>query len=519
MSDETPHPLRGKAVPALLIALILAAVLTIALVLTLPGRTPSPSPSPSPAVATVTSTALQDGTAQGELRKESVPLTRTPEADSPDADITVHADRTGQTVAGFGAALTHSSAGLIAGMPDDARADLIEELFAPDGPVRLSVLRIPIGASDFVDGEPFTFDDLPPGETDWELSRFSIDRDREAMLPVLREILQVNPGIRVMASPWSPPAWLKTTGSLEGGRLLDEDRAYETYAAYFVRFIEEYRDAGVEITELTVQNEPQYRHPHGYPGTDMPVWQQAKLIERLGSALEAAGLGTRIFGYDHNWELHPGDAATTPQGEDPAYEYPADLLRTSAAPWIDGIAYHCYYGDASRQQRLWEQFRDIEIWVTECSGSRGAGDSDEKAFADTFAWQSERMLVNALRYRASAVITFNLALDERHGPHHGGCETCSGVVTIADDGSLTRNAEYYVLAQAGRAVPPGSVHLESTSADELVQTAFRTPDGGAVVLVWHGGDAPRIVRVTDGKVAMSAELPPRSLSTVRWPRD
>ncbi|RXZ68442.1 glycoside hydrolase family 30 protein [Agromyces albus] len=438
------------------------------------------------------------------------------EAD-PDVDISIDPRAEQQRVDGFGAAMTHSSADLLASMPGDERTALLEELFDPDGPVRLSTLRLPIGASDFVDTDAFTFDDVAVGETDWELERFSIDPDRHALIPMLQEVLAINPELRLIASPWSPPAWMKTSGSLEGGRLLDEDRAYETYSAYLVRFVEEYRAAGLEIDALTVQNEPQYRHPDGYPGTDMPVWQEAKLIERLGPALDAAGHDTAILGFDHNWELNPGDAATTPEGEDPAYQYPADLLRTPAAEWIDGIAFHCYSGDASAQSRLWEQFPDIEIWVTECSGSSAPGDSPEKVFADTFAWQTTNVLIGSLRNRAAGVLTWNLVLDEHSGPHRGGCETCSGVVTLGADGTVTRNAEYFMLAHAARYLPPGSIRVESSSTDaELQHVAFATPEGETVLLVWNSAGVPRSIEVGDDRRSLGVDVPASSLSTISW---
>lgn len=476
------------------------------------SRTPSASgTSGTPEAQPVAFTT----TADGDERLRQIDVQSAPAGDEVVSSIRVDSSATAQEIGGFGAALTHASAAVLAAMPNAARAELIDELFSPEGPVRLTVLRVPIGASDFVDRDAFTFDDLPPGESDWSLDRFDLGPDREAMIPVLQEVLAVAPDVRVIASPWSPPAWLKTSGSLEGGRLLDEDRAYDTYAAYLVRFVESYRDAGVDVDLLTVQNEPQLRHPDGYPGTDMPVWQQARLIERLGPALVDAGLDTGILGYDHNWELNPADAASTPEGEDPAYEYPADLLRTAAAQWIDGIAYHCYSGNAAAQSWLWEQFRDIQIWLTECSGSSAPGDSPEQAFADTFSWQSANLLIGALQHRATGVLTWNLALNEQYGPHRGGCETCSGVVTIGDDGTVTRNAEYYVLAHAAAAVPPGSV-LVVTSTDEpdVSPVGFRTPDGALVVIVWNGAEDPRTVRLGGSLRDLVIELPGRSLTTV-----
>jgi len=481
-----------------------------------PSRSPaassgsSPTPTWSADRATASTTSADQSHLMRELQVEAQPTVAAAET-----DISVDRAAEAQSIDGFGAAMTHSSAELLASLPTEERTALLEELFSPDGPTRLSTVRIPIGASDFVSTDAFTFDDLDVGATDWALDQFSLEPDRSAMIPMLQEVLAVNPDVQIIASPWSPPAWLKTSGSLEGGRLLDEDRAYETYAAYLIRFIEGYGDAGIRIGLLTVQNEPQLRYPDGYPGTDMPVWQQAKLIERLGPAVDAAGLDTDILGFDHNWELNPGDAASAPTGEDPAYEYPADLLRTPAAPWIAGIAFHCYYGDASAQTRLWEQFPTIIIWVTECSGSGGPDDSSDKLFADTFSWQATNLLIDSLRNRATGVLTWNLALDENGGPHRGGCETCSGVVTIATDGTVTRNAEYFVLAQAARFLPPGSVRVESTSdIPDLPNVAFVTPDGSTVVVAWNGWDQSRSITVGDGTRAVSARLPAMSLSTI-----
>ncbi|MET4637271.1 glycoside hydrolase family 30 beta sandwich domain-containing protein [Mycetocola sp. 2940] len=519
MSDTDRQPDRSRR-RWLLLASGIAALLVILLVVTprnaapevaTPNSSPTSTPSPTASEVTAVTTSADGRDLMRPLDVDAQP------ASEGELTVSVDTDVEHQRVDGFGAAMTHASADLFAGMPADARADLLDELFDLHGPARLSTLRLPIGASDFVDTDAFTFDDLPAGETDWELDRFSVEPDRRAMIPVLQEVVAINPELRLIASPWSPPGWLKTNGSLEGGRLLDEDRAYETYAAYLVRFLEEYRDAGLDIDYLTVQNEPQLRYPDGYPGTDMPVWQQAKLIEELGPALEAAGFETSILGFDHNWELNPGDVATTPEGEDPAYLYPADLLNTAAAEWIDGIAFHCYYGNAGAQSRLWEQFREIEIWVTECSGSSAAGDSREKVFADTFSWQATNLLIDSLRNRAAGVLTWNLALDENNGPHRGGCSTCSGVVTIASDGTVTRNAEYYVLAHAARFVPPGSVRVDSNSGDgELRHVAFRTPDDSTVLLVWNPSGVPRSIDVGDGRMTVTAEVPAASLSTFEW---
>jgi glucosylceramidase len=509
------HARRRWIVAAIAVLAILVIVVIVVGSLSSPRNVPTSSPSPSPSAPPAVSAAMAATSSDQTNLMRDLPVDVRASAGNAEVDVVVAGNGEAQRIEGFGAAMTHSSAELIANLPDAERGALLDELFSPDGPVRLNTLRIPLGASDFVSTDAFTFDDLEEGETDWALDRFSLDPDRGAMIPVLQEVVAVNPDVRLIASPWSPPAWLKTSGSLEGGRLLDEDRAYETYAAYLIRFIQGYAESGIRVDLLTVQNEPQLRYPDGYPATDMPVWQQAKLIERLGPDLDAAGLETGILGFDHNWELNPADAASTPEGEDPAYQYPADLLRTPAAAWIDGIAFHCYYGDASAQTRLWDQFPDIQIWLTECSGSSSPDDPAEKVFADTFSWQSTNLLISSLRNRAAGVLTWNLALDETGGPHRGGCETCSGVVTIASDGTVTRNAEYYVLAQAARYLPRGSVRVESVSdTPELQHVAFVTPDGSTEIVMWNAWSEARSISVGDGTHTIQAELPAASLSTI-----
>jgi glucosylceramidase len=425
--------------------------------------------------------------------------------------VTVDPDSARQTIEGFGAAVTHSSARLLSEMPAAARSTLLQELFAPDGPARLSVLRVPLGGSDFVAEPAYTYDDLPEGEEDWGLERFGTSADDDELRPILRQILEIAPEVRIIASPWSPPAWLKDTGQLAGGRLRDDDRAYATYAEYLVRTVEEYAAAGVQIDSLTVQNEPQARYPDGYPGTDMPVADQVRLIEQLGPLLAERAPDTRILAYDHNWSLHPADAA-----EGAETEYPADVLRSAAAPWVAGIAYHCYAGDPTRQSALHDQFPDASIHVTECSGSHAEGDSPGGIFSDTFAFQARILLVGSLGNWASSVLTWNLVLDAAGGPHIGGCETCTGVVTASTDGGFTRNAEYYVLAHAARFVPPGSTALNTAGADDspLSHTAFRTPGGAIVALIYNESGELRRTRVVVGDSYAVVGVPGESLVTL-----
>jgi glucosylceramidase len=510
MADR-PAPAGGGRRRLLVAALAVALLAALALALWPTRGDWEPDDRATPPRAEVWSTTA-DGSARLE-RTAVVEAAPSGVGPAPDA-IAVDPADAGQEVRGFGAALTQSSAALLLAMSDDARRALLTELFDPAGPVRLSVLRVPLGGSDFVTEPATTYDDVPPGQTDWDLARFSTAGD-EPVRALLREIRALVPDLVVVASPWSPPAWLKDSGTLEGGRLLDDDRAFATYAAYLVRAVQEYAAAGVPVDALTVQNEPQARYPDGYPGTDLPVADQVRLIDALGPALRDAGLGTEILAFDHNWSLHPSDEAGTPEGADPEADYAAQVLRSDAAPWISGVAFHCYSGDASAQDAVRDEFPDVAIWVTECSGSHAPDTPPAQVFADTLTWQARNLLVASLRHGATSVLTWNLALDPDGGPHVGGCATCTGVVTVDGD-DVTRNAELAVLAHAARFVPRGSVRVGSTGPgdDALTSVALRTPGGATVVLAQHDGDAARDVAVVVGDDRFPVTLPARSLSTV-----
>jgi glucosylceramidase len=245
------------------------------------------------------------------------------EGGSDQLTIVVDGGRRFQRMVGFGASITDSSAAVLYRLEPAARDAVMESLFHPRRGNGLSVLRQPMGGSDFVAQAAYTYDDMPPGQTDFEMRHFSIAHDEAQILPLLRQALALNPELRIIASPWSPPAWMKTNGSLVGGELIDDPRIYRAYADYFVEFLLAYERAGVPVYAVTTQNEPQNRNPSGYPGMYMSAAQQARFIAELGPALLCAGLDTRILAYDHNWSMHPDDIAATPPGETPETEYRA----------------------------------------------------------------------------------------------------------------------------------------------------------------------------------------------------
>jgi glucosylceramidase len=403
-----------------------------------------------------------------------------------------------QEIVGFGAAITDASALLINGLPPDRRDSLLRDLFDRDNGIGLSFTRLTIGASDFSPTH-YTFDDMPPGQRDSSLLRFSIEPDRAHRLPVLRRALAINPELRIMASPWSAPAWMKTSDKLIGGTLRPD--AYGPFAEYLARYVDAYAAEGVPIFALTVQNEPHYE-PGDYPGMRLEPPARARLIGAyLGPRLARAGSRTQIFDWDHNWDQ--------PQS-------PLQVLADSVARrYVAGVAWHCYGGDVSAQGTVHDAYPAVDAYFTECSG----GDWAPK-FAENLLWGTQHLIIGATRNWARGVLFWNLALDENHGPHLGGCGNCRGVVTIdSKSGAVTRNDEYYVLAHASRFVRQGARRIESSSGLAGVESvAFRNPapDGSIVLVVANTTSDERQFGVAWRGKALAYTLPAGAVATLRW---
>ncbi|MDP4512017.1 glycoside hydrolase family 30 beta sandwich domain-containing protein [Nonomuraea turcica] len=406
-------------------------------------------------------------------------------------NVMVSPAETHQTMAGFGASITGASASLIAAMPTGQRNALMADLFQTAG---LNYLRQPIGATDFNRTADFyTYDD---GAADPTLSRFSVQRDEtENILPLVRQARQLNPALKVMGSPWSAPAWMKDSNNLNGGSLKSE--YVGTYADYLVKFVQAYGAAGVPVGDLTVQNEPLFTT--SYPSMAMSSQQQADLIKLLDSKLTAAGLTTRIWAYDHNWDRP---------------DYPLDVFsRAGNLSHLVGAAFHCYGGQVSAQQQVVNAGK--RVMFTECSGTDSA--DRDATFADTLMWHAENLLVQNARNGGESTITWNLALNPSGGPHQGGCSTrCNGVVEI-NGSSYTRNAEYYVLSHAARFVKPGAVRVGSTSSAEVQNVAFINPDGSRVLVALNTTTSAQPFSVTENGLSFVSSLPARSLATYTWP--
>lgn len=398
-----------------------------------------------------------------------------------------------QTMEGFGYALTGGSAQVLYKMAPDKRKALLQELFDTTGTaLGISYLRISIGASD-LDASVFSYDDLPAGKTDTALASFSIDKDRSALIPVLKEILAIRPDLRIMGSPWSPPVWMKDNDSTKGGHLLK--KYYGVYAAYFVRYIKAYAFEGITIDAVTLQNEPE--HGGNNPSLLMTATEQAELIrDHVGPAFAAAGLKTRILAWDHNGN-HP--------------EYPITVLNDSAArKYVYGAAFHLYEGDETALSKVKTAHPDKALYFTEqWTGSK----SD---FAGDFKWHIKHIVIGTTRNWSSVVLEWNLASDSTWNPHTpGGCTECKGALTIDGD-QVKRNVSYYIIGQASRMIPPGSVRISSTEPDGLSTVAFKTPQGKTVLLVLNEGDQPREFTVVSGDKQFIQKIGAGSAITCAW---
>jgi glucosylceramidase len=448
----------------------------------------------------------------------SVPFTTTP---SSAPTVVIDPTRSFQTMEGFGGAITDSASVVLYGLSPSARSRAMQMLFDPSTGDGLDYLRQPIGASDFVATAPYTYDDMPAGQTDYPQSHFSIAHDKAKILPLLRWAKRLNPKLQIIATPWSPPAWMKTTDSLIGGRLIDTPAIYHSYALYLTKFIEAYRAQGVTVNTITVQNEPQNREPAGYPGTDMSAAQEEKVIEALGPMLRDAGLNTKILAYDHNWSEHPNDIADTPPDEtQDTNDYPQEVLSSPAARWVAGTAYHCYYGDPSAMTTLHNEFPGKDIYFTECSGTQSSDPAN--TFSDTLKWHARNLIIGSPRNWAKTVINWNVALDPSGGPHVGGCTNCTGILTVGPGDQITPDAEYYTLGHLSRFVEPGAVRIASTSFGttgwngEVMDVAFRNPDGTTVLVAHNENDNPQAVGVREGNEGFTYTMPGDSLATFTW---
>ncbi|NGO76304.1 glycosyl hydrolase [Streptomyces sp. YC504] len=415
------------------------------------------------------------------LTPETVPFTGTAQP----VDIRVDAANKGQKFTGAGASVTEASAHLIQALPADKRADLMKSLFSPSEGIGLNYLRQPLGSTDFNSGGFYTYEDTK--------GSFSIARDKAEIIPVVKQATALNSAIRFMGSPWSPPAWMKSGNSLNGGSLKTDQ--YQAYADYLVKAIKAYGQEGITLTDLTVQNEPEFAT--SYPSMAMTSSEQAAFLKVLDQSLTAAGLPTNVLAYDHNWD-HPN--------------YPIEVFNsTQNIPRVIGAAFHCYGGAPAAQQQIVNAGK--RVFFTECSGTDTAN-----TFADTLQWHAENLVVQNMRNGGETVVNWNLALDQNGGPHQGHCTNrCNGVVEIAN-GNVTRGAEYYVLGHVTKFIKPGATRVGSTSqgAGGVQNVSFQNPDGTFATYVVNTASSAQTFSLTEGGKSLTYNLPAGAIATITW---
>jgi glucosylceramidase len=431
----------------------------------------------------------------------------------PEPVIRVDAGVGYQRVHGFGAAMTDTSAWLIQRETSVAtREVLMRELFGAGG-IRLNFLRVPMGASDFTrSGQPYTYDDRPAGRSDPQLTHFSIAHDRAYILPALRQALALDPSMEILASPWSPPAWMKSNDSLGNIGDLGTLRvsAYIPWAEYFVKFIQAYARAGVPIGAITVQNEP--GAATSYPGLNVSSTDEANWIgQALQPALARAELHPKIYRGDLGWGA-----------SHEAYFGSAGSGRTGSA-WT-GIAWHCYYGAPGVMNEFRQADPALDQIVDECS----PGGISPTPTAE--------IVIASMRDWASTVALWNLALDPHGGPvqapNHG-CPACVGLATIDEPtGAVWLTRSYYQLGQASAFVTPGAQRIASPHfvsyiyphsgvnvvTPGLDDVAFRNPDGSLVLVAYDNSAAPIQFAVNWRGRSLTYELPARAMVTLVWNR-
>jgi len=404
-----------------------------------------------------------------------------------------------QQFSGAGASFTDTAAWLMSGsgaLSAATRTATMQKLFDPNTGIGLSFLRNPMGASDLARGD-YTYDDIPAGQTDPNLNSFTIAHDLADVVPLTRQAKQLNPALKVMASPWTAPTWMKDNDAIDQGFL--EAQFYGAYARYFVKYIQAYAAQGIPIDYVTAQNEPTCCG--GYPSMQ---WNGSGLHFFIGSnllpAFHAAGLTTKVLALDWNWDTYASFGA--PTVDDPA-------IRNDSL--FGGIAWHGYGGNVTQQTTTHNQYPNTDAFDTEHSGGNWIVDQ-----------QREDMLniIDYTRNWGKSMVKWSLAVDQNQGPHNGGCGTCTGLITVHNgdnrSGQVDFNIEYYDMGQLTKFVKPGAFRIASTANASVPNVAWINPDGSKALVAYNASGTTQTLRVIWGAQTFSYSLPARTSATFTW---
>ena len=477
------------------------SILTFALLVAChqePVVEPEPPVTPDGPVATVYTTSVA-----GKRLSESTITLGKPE------DVHFYkVERSGETfqeVDGFGLAITQASCFNLLLMPEADRTAFLTELFSREKGLGSSLIRVCIGGSDFSMDE-FTWCDEPGMEN------FAVHPlDEEWLFPVLDQIFKINPAVKIIASPWSCPRWMKMSesgGSYDawtGGRL--NPAHYGEYADYFVRWIREMEKRGYPIYAVTLQNEPLNR------GNSMSLymsWEDQRdfIKQAVGPAFRAAGLKTKILLFDHNYNYD--DIASQ-------RDYPLHILEDAeAAQYVAGSAWHNYGGKVTTLDKVHSAFPDKDIFFTEAS-------------IGTWNYTFDGCLINDFRdiflgtlgRFGKGVTLWNLMLDDQRKPYRpGGCSTCYGAVTLSssDHKTITRNSHYYNVAHCSKVLLPGAVRqgTKGYEGSGLTYQWYVNPDGSQALLLLNEGSSDALVNFVTGKYSLSCKVPAKAIQSILW---
>ena len=414
-------------------------------------------------------------------------------------NITVDENTRYQTFTGGGASFTDTAAWLMDGsgaLSQATKDDTMRKLFSPTEGIGLSFLRNPMGGSDLA-RFGYTYDDVPAGQTDPDLSEFSIAHDLQDVVPLTKQARQLNPQLTVMASPWTAPAWMKDNGQLNGGWLKAE--YYGAYASYFVKYAQAYQAQGVPIAYVSAQNEPTCCA--GYPSMS---WNASGLAyftkNELLPKLQAAGLSTKVLAHDWNWDTYDAYAAQT-----------VDDAAVRNHPNFGGIAWHGYGGDVAKQTQVHNQYPQLDAFGTEHSGGTWIANQQREDMMN---------IIDYTRNWAKSVTKWSLAVDQNRGPHNGGCGTCDGLITVHNGdsrhGQVDYTVEYYTMGHLTKFVKPGAQRVASTASSSVPNVAWRNPDGAKALIAYNDASTAKTVTINWGSQHATYSLPGKTSATFTW---
>ncbi len=412
-----------------------------------------------------------------------------------------------QTIDGFGAAITGSSCYNLLKMTQANRTKLLKETFDPATGMGYSYIRISIGCSDFSMDE-YTCCDQPG------IENFAIhELDRRDLFPILKEILAINPSLKILASPWTSPRWMKVNNLTElkpynswtSGQL--NPAYYQDYATYFVKFIQAMASEGFVMNAITIQNEPLNR---GNSASLYMTWQeQAAFIKNaLGPKFAAAGITTKIWAFDHNYNYdNIADQVS----------YPVKMYADpEVAKYIDGAAYHAYGGDKSELLNVHNAFPNKNLYFTEMSIGTW-----NYSFDGDLMWSMREIGIGTLNNYGKAVMVWNFMLDEKGAPNRpGGCTTCYGAVDIntKDYATLDRKSHFYMIGHLSKAISPNATRIGTMGfkASGLYYTAVENTDGTYGLVLQNDTQTAIKVTIDDNKHSFAYNIPAKSLVSCRW---